>query len=732
MTPHATAAPPAVTPSPGPLGRWGRLMARHRRLVVLAWIVLAVGCAATFPALHDRLGAPDYAVPGSDSARVEQLAAEHFADLGAEQDLLVAHSTRHRVDSPEFRAALDAALDAARGVAGVAGVVGPHEGLPALQISADGHTAFAIVGVDGAMADRVDVAERLQAAIAAVAAPDVETGLTGYAPIQADLMALETSDLRRAEALGLPVAAAVLLLALGAVVAASIPITVTAAGIAVAVGVLFGLTTFLAFDSLVLSVATMVATGTAIDYAMFVVSRFTEELSRRGITSRADRAGIAEALGVALDTAGRTVLASGLVVMISLCSLAVVGLAMLTGVAIGVVTAVLATLAAAFTLLPAVLAILGPAVGRGALPARLRPAPADAPAAGNGWARWARAVMRRPALFGGLGVAALLVAALPILRLDYGIDMGMRALGDRPSGQAGALITENFGPGLLAPITVVATGPGDTPLDEPTRQQVSAFVTGLADDDRVVRVLPRQAEGRVFATVVPKGAFDSPAVADLTTDIRAEAATVGGSADILVGGTAATFADVSVRIVDRLPLVVGLVLTISLLFLVYAFRSIVLAVKAILLNLLATGAALGITVAVFQDGIGEDLLGFHSTGFVQIYLPMLVFAVLFGLSMDYEVFLIRRMKEVWDAQGDNTIAVAEGLRRTARPISAAAAIMVAVFASFVTADVLELQQIGFALAVAITLDALVVRLLLVPAFMRLFGRWNWWLPRLRR
>ncbi|MFE3261535.1 MMPL family transporter [Nocardia sp. NPDC059091] len=440
---------------------------------------------------------------------------------------------------------------------------------------------------------------------------------------------METADITRGEAIGLPIAAVVLVLALGAAVAATLPISVIAAGIALAVGVLFGLAGLLTFDSFVLSVATMIGTGTAIDYAMFLVSRFNEELTRRGVRDRKARREIRAAVGATFDTTGRTILASGLIVMISLCSLTVVGLPMLDGVALGVVTAVTGTLAAAFTLLPALLSVLGPAVNRGALPARLRPAETRSTAASSAWARWAHLVMGRPVVFGALGIALLVVAALPI------------------------------------------------------------------------------------------------------ADIRSRAATVE-SAEVLVGGTPAMFTDVSQLISRGFPWVITLVLTASLVFLTVTFRSIVLALEAILLNLLATGAALGITVTVFQRGVGQAVLGFHSAGFLQVFLPMLVFAVLFGLSMDYEVFLIRRMKEAWERTHDNATAVAEGLQRTARPITAAAAIMVAVFASFLSADVMELKEIGFALAVAVAIDAVIVRLILVPACMRLLGRWNWWLPAPRR
>lgn len=749
MTRFATPGRPEQMAAPerlGIVGRWGVLMARHHRIVIGVWLLLVVACAAAYPVLHERLGAPDYSVPESESSRVERLAGEHFSQFGTEQDLIVFHSANFTADDPEFRGAVDRALGDTRAISGVAGAVGPFDGNSALQISQDRHTAFGIVGIDGNMSERVEVATRIQSALAAGNGGGVTAAVTGYAPIEADLMAMETGDMTRAESIGLPVAALVLVLALGAVVAATIPITATAAGIALAVGVLFGLTSLLTFDSLVLSVATMIGTGTAIDYAMFIVSRFTEELARRGIRDRRARKDIHAAVGAALDTTGRTVLASGFIVMISLCSLVVVGLPMLDGIAVGVVAAVIATLTAAFTLLPAVLGALGPAVNRGAIPARLRPAAmtadatnsaetnatdANTAAEAGGWTRWARMVMGRPVLFGALGVAVLAVAAAPITGIKYGIDMGLGSLGDRPAGQATRLIQDNFGPGLLSPIQVVFTGPADTALSGNGFVDANRFVANLSKDPRIESVLPQQADGRMLAMVVPKDAFDSTAVADLTVDIRSAAAGVD-SAEVSVGGVPAAFADVSERITSRFPWVIALVLTVSLAFLIFAFRSIVLAVKAILLNLLATGAALGITVAVFQYGYGESLLRFQSAGFLQVYLPMLVFAVLFGLSMDYEVFLVRRMKEAWDRHPDNAAAVAEGLRHTARPITAAAAIMVAVFAAFLTADVLELKQIGFALAVAVAIDAIIVRLVLVPAFMQLFGRWNWWLPGQRK
>lgn len=713
-------------------GRWGIVVARHRRFVLLAWLVLAVVCVAGYPALHSRLASPDFSVPHSESARVDDLMAQHFPQLGCEQDLVVFHAADRTADAAEFHAVVDLAMRSAAHTVGVTGTTSPYEGLAAQQISSDKHTAFGVVGINGDMAARARTAASLQAALAPTAGKGVSVQLTGYSPVENDLMNTETADLERAEAIGLPMAVIVLVLSLGALVAAIVPVTVAGAGIAVTVGALFGLTTFLAFDSLVLSVSVMVGTGAGIDYAMFVVSRFAEELARSGITDRRDQTGIERAVGLAMDTAGRTVMASGLIVMISLCSLAVVGLRMLDGIAVGVVTVVLSTLAAAFTLLPASLATLGPAINVGALPARFRPALVRSSSATGGWSRWAHTVMARPLVFAGVGVAVLLVAATPIAGIRYGVDMGLSSLVDHPSGQAADRIVHDFGPGLLAPVEIVATGAGDTPLRAEDLGAAEQFASALSNDGRVRMVLPQETDSRMFALVVPRVAFDSNAAADLVRHIRTQAGQSTLNATVLVGGTSASFVDVSHRIAARFPVVIALVLAASLVFLVITFRAIIPAVKAILMNLLATGAALGITIMVFQHGIGERLLDFHSTGFLQVYLPMLVFAVLFGLSMDYEVFLIRRMKEQWDRGHDNDSAVATGLEATARPITAAAAIMVVVFASFVSADVLELKQIGLALAAAIAIDAVLVRLVLVPAMMKLLGQWNWWLPRVHR
>ncbi|BAH55781.1 putative membrane protein [Rhodococcus opacus RKJ300 = JCM 13270] len=714
---------------------WGVAVARRRRLVLGAWVALLVLCAAAYPMLESRLGTPDFSVEESESAEVDRLLTEHFPQIGVEQDVIVFQSRTRTADDPEFRAAVTRTVAVAQQMSGVRSVLGPYAGDGA-QISVDRRVAIAVVGLDGDMARRAVVARELQEAIAATGTADIDAALTGYSPVQNDVTEIQNADVQRAETIGIPVALALLVLALGALVAAIVPICVAVAGLLVAVGSMFAMTTVTAFDPLVVSMATMIGIGIGIDYAMFIVSRFREELTRAGVTGRDGRALIADAVGRSLMTAGRTIIASGLIVMISLCSLIVMAAPVFRGIALAVATAVVSTLIVSLTLLPALLATLGPAVGRGALPKWMRPAeaaPVD-PGKPGRWARWAYAMMARPVLFGSLAVGVLVFAAIPLFGIRYGLDMGTSALDTAPSGRAAAALTANFPAGSLSPLEMIATGPGDTPLTAQDITRVDQLVDRIARDGRVDAVLPAQeSQGRLLISAIPGVPFDSMAAGELVRDLRAEAAEVarGGGPVVLIGGSTAEFIDISDEMTAKLPLVITLVLGSSLVFLLAAFRSLVLPVKAIVMNLLATGAALGITVAVFQWGIGESLLDFTSTGFLQVYLPTVVFVILFGLSMDYEVFLIGRMREYWDSSHDNQYAVAAGITHTARPITAAAAIMVVVFGSFVTAEVLELKQLGLALAVAVAIDAVIVRLVLVPALMRLFGARNWWFPRTR-
>ncbi len=708
---------------------WGALMARHRRLVITAWVVLMIACGAVFPLVTGQLKAPNYGVDQAASTRASTLVQRHFSGLGNEQDVIVFDSPDGAVADAGRRAVVDRVLAAARAETGVVTVVGPFDPIAKNQVSEDGHAALALVGLEGDASSLPARAAALQRAVAGAAGAGVTADVTGFSPITNDLTAVETAATTEAESIGLPLALVILVLAFGAALAAALPLLLAIAGLTLTFGVLYLLSFGLTFDAFLITIVTMIGTGIGIDYAMFIVSRFREELARRAITGP-DPAAIGEATGVAIATSGRTVAFSGVVVGISVCSFFIMESPIFREVGTGVLVSVICTLIAALTLLPAVLAVLGPRVNKWQLPPKWRPADVrwDSAAAHGLWARWAHLVMRRPVLFATAAVAILVVAALPIGSLRYGIDLGTTSMGDQPTARAQLVLDRSFSPGAVSPVQVVITGPGDDALDNAGRQQADVLATTLSGDHRVGDIETLTNDGRILLNVVPKVAIDSGEAIALVRHIRDDLAEDMPNTQVLVGGATAAFVDLSDETTQKLPWVIMLVLGMSLLFLLVIFRSIAVPVKAVLMNLLATAAATGLTVAVFQWGYGAGLLGFTSPGFLQVYIPITVFVLLFGLSMDYEVFLIRRIQEAWEDSHDTDSAIAVGIEHTARPITAAAAIMVAVFGSFLIAPVPELKQFGFSLAIAITIDATLVRLVLVPALIKLFGDWNWWLP----
>jgi putative drug exporter of the RND superfamily len=727
-------------------------MARHRRAVLAAWIVALGISVALYPSLHKVLSAPDYSVDGSQSAAVERLLAQPgFRGAGSEQDAIVFYASEHRAGERVYRAAVARVLRAVRSHVYVLALVGPYARGARSQISADGHAALARLALGGNARQRFTRVGALQAVVAHAAGTGVGAWLTGNSPLSRDISLTETADSERSEAIGVPLAFVVLLLALGAVGAAVVPLLLAGSGVLVTSGVIALLGRLIQFDVFMLTVVTMIGVGIGIDYSLFVVSRFREELAALPPSARQERRLIARAVAGAVATSGRTILYSGVIVALSLTSLLVVRAPIFREFVIGTGAVVTCTLLAALTLLPALLAQLGRRVNAGMLSPRLQPVDARGQAGegDGGWAGWARTMMRRPALVSILVLAMLGGAMAPILHLRSGINLDIPALSKTPSGRASAILARSFSAGLTAPLEVVLTHRGQpeaasgrartAPTAVPEGAVSPASVHGAAArldaqlraDRRVASVVVEPFRTGTLLTVVPAVAIDSPATQALVRHIRAAAAPGIERAygvQILVGGWPAQAVDASTITSGRLPLVLGITLGMSLLFLLVVFRSIVLPIKAVAMNLLATGATLGLVVLVFQDGHGERLLGFSSPGFIQVYLPLSMFVLLFGLSMDYEIFLIRRMQETWRRTADNGRAVSSGIAHTARPISAAAAIMVVVFGSNVTAQVLELKQFGFALAAAIAIDATLVRLVLVPALMCLMGARNWWLP----
>jgi len=711
-------------------------VARHRRSVLGVCALILIACLAAYPALQRAIGVPSYAVKNSQSARVEQLVEQLFPGLGNEDDVVAFTSTQHIASDPTYRAVITAVDRTLRPRRDVGSVVDPYDLTAVGQILSGEHVALTLVTLRGGANQRYMNIRSLQTAVTrAVGDSGIQAWLVGLSPILKDLSDVQKTETEHAEAIGLPAAFVILLLTLGAVVAAMLPLLLAIAGLVLTYGALAALALVFHFDGLLVAVVTIIGLGIGIDYSLFIVSRFHEELTSTTTEERDESERVADAVGVALATSGRTIMFSGVVVALSMGALLAMNSEVYREIAVGAVIAVMCMLVVSMTLLPATLALLGAGIDRGALPWRRRSAVARSAAGGGrrgGWSAWALLIMRRPVLVASTVGVLLLVATVSVFHLRLGVSADVLQNPSTTSGKGERVLAQAVSPGAVSPIQVVVAGAGVR--GHGNGAQVAAATSlneAMERDNRVTGVVERRGGAGVLLTVIPAVPIDSTAATRLVRYIRNDLAPpleAHGRVAVFVGGSTARAMDASDELVAKLPLLLVLILGSSLLFLLVIFRSVVLPVKAVLMNLLATGATMGLVVWVFQDAHGQQLLNFTSKGFIQVTVPVITFALLFGLSMDYEIFLIRRVREEWRKTGDNTLAVATGIERTARPITAAAAIMVVVFGSFMAAGLLELKQIGFALAAAIALDATLIRLVLVPATMRLLGERNWWLP----
>jgi RND superfamily putative drug exporter len=731
-------------------------MALNPWKVVVTWVVLlgvALVGASVFAA---NLTGANNLVTGSDSHAAADLVEREFPDLPAETDFVVLHAAGLTAADPAFRSAVDEAVRRFRDRPEVTAVNSPYEA-PDRLISADRRTALVPVSLDGDNRELQEAAGPLGDLAAELGGGPVEVYFTGSSPLAAASVEQGAVDLSRAESIGFPAAAVVLLLAFGSLIAGAIPLVLGALAVLAAFGALGVVSGVVSFDVFVQTAVSMVGIALGIDYSLFVVTRFREELARSG-PSRLERA---EAVGRTLATAGHAVLVSGTTVVVSLAGLWLVRSPKVYSMALGMTAAVLVMMLISVTLLPAMLGLLGHRVNRLALPWARR-ALAQPDPERSFWGRFTGVVMRHPAAVATGTTLLLAVLAVPVFGLRYGVDLGASAVADSRAGQGYTVVSEAFAPGVVAPVNVVVAtdrpgGLGDADLAAVARFAGAAgrhgdaaevlAVTGVLDQqagghtaDRLAAALaarPAALAGLVSAdrsttivTVRPRYGADSAQTADLVRDLRADAARTLGPAGLTahVGGGPAEIVDITDESTRAMPLVIGAVLAMSFVLLLFAFRSLLLPVMAIFMNLLTCGAAFGVAVLIFQDGHGAGLLGVDRTGFIQVILPLFAFALVFGLSMDYQVFMLSRMREEWRRTGDNARAVQLGIARTAQVITAAAAIMVVVFGSFMFTRILEIKQMGFMLGLAVLLDATIVRLLLVPALMRMAGRWNWWLP----
>src|SRR5829696_6664715 len=694
----------AATDNTRGLARLAEIAYRRRRLVVIAWIALLLGIMGLSSSLKGEYSA-DYATPGSESKAAADLIETRFGSRSAD-NVDVVYAARD-VTAPAVTQRVDRLLGEVQKLEGLGDGVTTR----AAEVSPDRGVAVARVPLAVQRVDDVPDAtgERLLALGEQANGSGVRVELGGLAVAQAQES--ETSS----EGIGMLIAAGVLAFTFGTLVATGMPLITAIAGLAISGSIVAMLSALMDVPDWAPSVAAMIGIGVGIDYALLIVTRFRAALE----TSEDTRASLVEAV----STAGRSVLVAGTTVVISLMGLFLMGLSYLQGVALAATLAVLVAMLASVTLLPALLAMAGARINRLRIPgaARAQRNPETGFAA-----RWSRAVQGRPIAATLAGVALLLALAAPVTGLRLGFPDAGNDREETTTRQAYELVSEGFGPGSAGPMTVVAKLERDG-----DRARLGELARRLDRDPGVASVTPPELNRtgdtallRVAPTTSPQ-AEETPELIDRVRDDLVPASGL----DAKVGGTTAAIVDQSATTAKRLPLFIGAVVGLAFLLLVAAFRAPLVALKAGILNVLSIGAAYGVVALVADGGFAGQLIGVDTATPVPPFIPVMMFAILFGLSMDYEVFLLSRIREAV-VRGDSTSdAVTDGVARTARVITAAAAIMVAVFGAFVISDEVFLKLIGVGLASAILIDATVVRMVLVPAVMQLLGERSWWLPR---
>jgi RND superfamily putative drug exporter len=681
----------------------------HRRTVVIAWIVAAIGVFALSNAVGKKT-ASSFTLPGTNSQQAVDLLQSHFPAQAGDADQIVFHAKTGRLTDGGARAAVAATVGRVGGLPHVTSVTSPYAA-GQNAISADGTIGFATVTFDErANALPKAAVDRVITAAQSARSANLDVELGGQAIEQA-----QQAPLGFATIVGIAAAIVILLISFGSFSAMVLPIATALLGLIAGLGVINLASHVIDMPSFASELALMIGLGVGVDYALFIVTRFRENF-------RANGGDVGQAVEAAINTSGRAVLFAGATVVIALLGMFALGVSLLSGAAVAASLGVVMVLAASLTMLPALLSVVGPRIGRrGAAPAG---------AAGDGtrpgfWLRWVQRVQRRPALTAMAATALMLALAAPAL----GLRLASSDAGNDPAGQttrqAYDLLARGFGPGFNGPLQMAVALPrahDSTALAELT--DALKRTPGIAS----VATPRLNASGTTAAVVAyPATSPQSAQTSSLVTRIReAVIPQIERSAGsrVYVGGATAAQVDFSHVLSSKLPLFVGIVIALAALLLLVVFRSLVIPVQAALMNLLSIGASLGIVQAVFERGwLGGQV------GPIDAFIPVFAFAIVFGLSMDYEVFLVSRIHEEWQARGDAIAAIREGLARTGRVITAAAAVMVAVFGAFAISGDRVLAMFGLAMASAVFLDALVVRMLLLPAVLQLLGRTTWTLPR---
>ena len=705
-----------------------RASARHPWRTVVIWIgVIAVAVGLNVAFLQDGLTTEFTFSTAPESVRGARLLEERLRGPRPINEIIVVRSSSLIVDDDAFEATVTGLFDdvMALGPDVVESGVNYYQFRLPNFISDDRHTVIIPFVMAGTLDQANDNIGGLFALVEEAGGADAfDVYLVGEASVAWETNELSVREIEQGERVGVPMALLILLVLFGAVVAAFVPLVLAALAIVTALGATALVGLFVELSFFVTLMISMIGLATGIDYSLIVVSRFREEMGR-------GRSKL-EAVEIAGATASRTVFFSGLTVVLALAGLLLHPASIFQSLATGAILVVVAAVALTTTLLPAALALLGAHVNALRLPIIGRRIGVAADVGGGFWTAVTRVVMRYPLLSFVAAAGIMVAAALPALDLKTGFN-GVDSLPDGvQSKDAFFILEEEFSFGVVSPMEIVIDAPA---ADEAVLSAIEALRETLAADPDFVGAsrVRVNAEGDLTLVSVPVAGepASDEAIAALKR-LRSDylpAAFAGVDAEILVTGETA-FNDDFFEITDRYtPIIFAFVLTLSFVLLTVAFRSIVIPLKAIILNLLSVGAAYGLMVLVFQKGYGADLLGFQTSEMIDAWIPLFLFAVLFGLSMDYHVFLLSRIRERYDQTHDNAESVAYGLRSTAGLITGAALIMVAVFGGFASGDLISNQQIGFGLAVAVFLDATIVRTVLVPASMRLLGRANWYYPR---
>jgi len=679
--------------SDGRLGRLGRWAGGHRRTVVLIWAGLLICLGVLAPRAEHELSGGGWQADGSQSVQARRLIDRQFRGQGSYALVVVVRSRTPTTDSRGFRATIGRVVGLLRRDPAVGAVTAP----PATgSIAPGGRLAVVRGGASAGPAEMVRAASRVRGRLDAAAAPGIEVSLTGSAGLWSEFNDQNKAAMLRSEVMSWPATLVVLAVAFGSLAAAGIPLLLAVLGLIATAGALWIGAQLTAISIWAMNFALMFALAVGIDYALFVVVRFRAAL-RTGL--RPD-----DAIAETMDSAGRAVLISGMAVLASLAAVMLVPSQPFRTSAFGILLAVGFVLAASLTLLPALLTRLGPRIDRFALPWA-----GAVQHRSEAFARWGRLIWRRPVLLGGLALAVL----FPLAITGLGLRTAIPATGVLPPNASARIgyerLQEAFGPGAPRALQVVAQA-----------SESGRVLAALHAAPGVGAVEAPQRHGRFALTQV----LPASARSDIVNGLRARL-----PHGALVGGGPAEGHDLEDALAHWLPFIYGLIVLVGFALLVLVARAPITAAAAVLMNLLATAAAFGVAKLVFQDGLGQGLLGFSSQGFVDAWAPIFFFALIFALAMDYTVFLLSSTRAALERHGDLRTALVEGLATSGRVINAAGGVMVVVFFTFALSGPLAPKEMGVILGVAVLLDTLLIRLLLLPAVLRLLGPRAWWAPR---